>query len=335
MASSLISIIIPVYNTEKYLDRCIQSVLAQTYTNWELLLIDDGSTDSSWAICDKYAEQDSRIKVFHKENGGVSSARNLGLDNAKGEWISFIDSDDWVANQYLEILHQNGLYDFVTGYWSILNCDSFCSKPFYNQEFRKDGIRTFLDINTGKLSYPVCRLYRRSIIKNNRLRFDTKIHFAEDALFNLSYIRYIQTAKQTGDILYYYEKHENSLSNKEIPWAELDRAISQIGAHITALEKQFSWNGNRLRQYYIWGVILRKHLTKLQYKKTIWECVNGLKEIHKNKYVQQIFSNDIDVLKSKSRVLFDTFMKHKLYWWAAIFLKIEYLLLRVGAITRT
>jgi glycosyltransferase involved in cell wall biosynthesis len=98
----MISIIVPVYNTEKYLDQCIQSILSQTYTDFELLLIDDGSTDSSGAICDRYAEQDSRVRVFHKPNGGVSSARNLGLDNAKGEWVTFCDSDDWVYDYWLQ-----------------------------------------------------------------------------------------------------------------------------------------------------------------------------------------------------------------------------------------
>lgn len=105
----IISIIVPVYNTEKYLDKCIQSVLAQTYTNWELLLIDDGSTDSSGAICDKYAAEDNRIRVFHKENGGVSSARNLGLDNAQGEWISFVDADDWIENSMLHDAYQKAM----------------------------------------------------------------------------------------------------------------------------------------------------------------------------------------------------------------------------------
>ena len=89
----MVSIIVPVYNTEKFLHRCIDSILAQTYTDFELLLIDDGSKDSSGAICDEYAVKDARVRVFHKENGGVSSARNLGLDNAKGEWITFVDSD--------------------------------------------------------------------------------------------------------------------------------------------------------------------------------------------------------------------------------------------------
>ncbi len=91
-----ISVIVPVYNVEKYLSRCIDSILAQTFTDFELLLIDDGSPDSSGKICDEYAKKDGRIRVFHKPNGGVSSARNLGLDYARGEWIAFVDSDDWI-----------------------------------------------------------------------------------------------------------------------------------------------------------------------------------------------------------------------------------------------
>ena len=97
----IMSVIVPVYNTEQYLHRCIDSILTQTYTDFELLLIDDGSKDKSGDICDEYALKDSRIRVFHKENGGVSSARNLGLDNAAGEWITFVDSDDWIIESYL------------------------------------------------------------------------------------------------------------------------------------------------------------------------------------------------------------------------------------------
>lgn len=94
MNNPLISVIVPVYNVEKYLPRCIDSIIDQTFKNFELLLIDDGSKDKSGEICDEYAKRDNRIKVFHKENGGVSSARNVGLDSAKGEWIIFCDSDD-------------------------------------------------------------------------------------------------------------------------------------------------------------------------------------------------------------------------------------------------
>ena len=97
-----ISIIIPVYNSENTLRRCIDSVLNQTFTDFECLLIDDGSKDRSGEICDEYAQMDSRVRVFHKENGGVSSARNVGLDNARGEWITFCDSDDTVTAEWLQ-----------------------------------------------------------------------------------------------------------------------------------------------------------------------------------------------------------------------------------------
>ena len=92
---SLLTIIIPVYNTAPYLPDCLTSILGQTFSDFELLLIDDGSTDGSGTICDEYAKKDHRIRVFHKDNGGVSSARNLGLDNARGEWVYFVDSDVW------------------------------------------------------------------------------------------------------------------------------------------------------------------------------------------------------------------------------------------------
>lgn len=92
----LISVIVPVFNAQNTLNRCVNSILNQTFRNWELLLIDDGSTDKSCEICNQYAAIDKRIKVFHKENGGVSSARNIGLDNANGDWITFVDSDDFI-----------------------------------------------------------------------------------------------------------------------------------------------------------------------------------------------------------------------------------------------
>lgn len=97
----IISIIIPVYNAEKTLNRCVDSVLNQTFHDWELLLIDDGSKDRSMYLCDEYALKDKRIKVFHKKNGGVSSARNMGLDYARGEWITFVDSDDLFVRIFL------------------------------------------------------------------------------------------------------------------------------------------------------------------------------------------------------------------------------------------
>ena len=99
----LISVIVPVYKVEPYLDRCVQSIVSQTYENLEIILIDDGSPDQCPAMCDSWAERDPRIRVIHKENGGVSSARNEGLKAATGTWLSFVDSDDWLHPQFFEI----------------------------------------------------------------------------------------------------------------------------------------------------------------------------------------------------------------------------------------
>ena len=104
---SLISVIVPIYNVEKYLDRCVDSIINQTYKNLEIILVDDGSPDNCLAICDSWAEKDRRIKVIHKENGGVSSARNSALDIASGDYIGFVDSDDWIEPDMYEILIKN------------------------------------------------------------------------------------------------------------------------------------------------------------------------------------------------------------------------------------
>ena len=112
--SPKISVIVPVYNVEDYLPRCIDSILAQDYEDFELLLIDDGSTDKGGHICDGYAKHDVRVRVFHKENGGVSSARNLGLDNAVGEFVAFVDSDDYVESAYLSDLVSDMTREFGT-----------------------------------------------------------------------------------------------------------------------------------------------------------------------------------------------------------------------------
>lgn len=119
--SPRISVIVPVYNAEKYLTQCVESILRQDFTDFELLLINDGSKDKSGLICDEYAQKDQRVKVFHKENSGVSSTRNLGIDKAQGEYIAFIDSDDYVDSNYLSILTNVTADLIVTGYKKLGN----------------------------------------------------------------------------------------------------------------------------------------------------------------------------------------------------------------------
>lgn len=215
MASSLISIIIPVYNTEKYLDRCIQSVLAQTYTNWELLLIDDGSTDSSGIICDKYAAHDNRIRVFHKPNGGVSSARNLGLDNAKGEWISFVDADDWIENSMLYDAHQKAIDENAEIIFTDIKYHYLdIKKNAIYETFRwgggrpKEALKNYLKETRN---CPGWALIKYSLINDTLCRFPENITIYED--FHLL-IRLVFQAIKVSNIkrpLYNYRMQEESI----------------------------------------------------------------------------------------------------------------------------
>ena len=192
-----ISIIIPVYNTEKYLSLCIESILSQSFGDFELLLVDDGSIDNSGKICDEYAEKDSRIRVFHKENGGVSSARNLGLDNAKGEWVYFVDSDDELLPGGLQIL-ANGINsdcDIVLGGYNKYNDAGELVNTFHEGErliFSKEKslstIYQFHSDNYPYLGYMWLRLFRRDIIQEKSIRFDSDITIKEDTLFSVKYI---------------------------------------------------------------------------------------------------------------------------------------------------
>lgn len=207
----MISIIVPVYNTELYLRRCIDSILSQTFTDFELLLIDDGSSDSSGAICDEYATKDIRIKVFHKKNGGVSSARNVGLANAKGEWITFCDSDDRVYPSWLNNfeLEQNSDYDFISQGFeadkSVFGEEKYKQRYIYNSEY-EGYIADIMDllVKSQRGGFLFISIFRQSIIQGNRLEFDERLKYAEDGVFIFKYLSYCNKAKGVNAIGYYY-----------------------------------------------------------------------------------------------------------------------------------
>ena len=204
-----ISVIVPVYNTEKYLHRCIDSILEQTFTDFELLLINDGSKDNSGAICDEYAQKDSRVRVFHKENGGVSSARNLGLDKANGEWITFIDSDDDIQN--LEALCKSKLDSDIILFSLRMDyndgrtyCDPLLPLPD-TFDTKENYIKNYLHFHVFN---SVCaKLIRRSVLKD--LCFDTTIKFGEDALFNLKLMNLVDKITICNEIVYVYNRFED------------------------------------------------------------------------------------------------------------------------------
>ena len=214
-----VSVIVPVYNAEKYLNRCVDSILAQTFTDWELLLVDDGSPDRSGEICDEYAAADSRIRVFHKENGGVSSARNLGLDNMQGEFVTFVDADDMLENTYLfdfQIEYSEAdLY--IQGYKKIKDGKIVDVKQFSGNENDYESIVASAE-NNNIINSPCFKLFRASVIRKNNIIFDISLSIGEDHLFSLRYLLCINQIKYTQARSYCYMlKDEESLSNRVLP----------------------------------------------------------------------------------------------------------------------
>lgn len=207
-----ISIIVPVYKSASYLDDCIESILKQTFTDFELLLIDDGSPDESPAICDAWAQRDERVTAIHKLNGGVSSARNIGIESAKGEYIVFIDSDDYVGENYLTDMliaaeDKNALVLSDYRPFSDSGYEERCYSEPYIACLNEGGTTSdqFRDLVFGfRIFPPYCKLYRRDIIINDNIRFDTELKSAEDFDFNIRYLKNVEKIKYIRSIEYYY-----------------------------------------------------------------------------------------------------------------------------------
>ena len=190
----MISIIVPVYNCIRSLPRCIGSIQSQTLTDWELLLVDDGSTDGSSSLCDQFVTSDNRIHVFHKPNGGVSSARNMGLDHAQGEYVMFCDSDDWVEPEWCEQLYlaaaeNPGCLPVCNYYRSAPDCETINRKGQCQAIEDRIAKEDFFSLNQFELlGIPWNKIFRRTILEENRIRFRPNLSLGEDLIFNLDYL---------------------------------------------------------------------------------------------------------------------------------------------------
>ncbi len=211
MNDKLVSIIVPVYNAEKYLHRCIQSMLDQTYSLLEIILIDDGSTDKSLEILYKYAKKDSRIKVIHQENGGISMARNAGLRASTGEYITFLDNDDWLPLNAIEYLYKRMMEtnaELVIGRFCrvLASGAKLDSRKGTNLILRDDKNKLADLLHTTEA--PWCKLYRASILKTNDIEFPIVYKgnelINEDMIFLFRYMQCCSTIATTGKIVYYW-----------------------------------------------------------------------------------------------------------------------------------
>ena len=221
------SIIVPVYNVEKYLSRCMESILRQSYEDYEIILIDDGSTDESGEICDAYARRDARIQIIHQENYGLSGARNTGLNVARGDWIVFVDSDDWIETEMLERLDAQinkapaDMYRF--NMCKIDENGRVIERLLYSVEYSDVFFRTEQDkfnfylhrFMQYKMGWEVCGgIYRRKLVEKHGIRFvKTQEVFAEDYLFTFQYLLYVQKVRLLCEIFYNYVERSDSLMN--------------------------------------------------------------------------------------------------------------------------
>lgn len=294
----LISVIVPVYNVEKYIEECINSILCQTYQNFELILVDDGSKDRSGEICDEYANKDERIIVIHKENEGLSKTRNKGIEIAKGEYISFIDSDDYVEKDFLEVLYklikENNALVAQCGYVTTgENRQEDNSIQIYTGKQMIVDIYTILWIpNTVVWN----KLYKTELVKNNKFK-ESKIH--EDEFFSWKIFYKVDKVPVTKRQLYNYRKVEQSITNKKY-------SIERL-SYIEALEERlecFKKDGDsQLYDVTLGGYVIALMDNYIQCKKNITDSEKIQKELiqkFKANWKKTIFSKYIPV---KRRIL--------------------------------
>ncbi len=223
--SPKVSIIVPVWNAEKYLKECINSILRQTFTDFELLLIDDGSEDSSLKICKEYADKDSRIRIFHKENEGVEKTRNYGIERVRGEYLMFVDNDDWIKPETLEVcMNAISGYDLVG--FNVIGNDSIKEE----EEIKDvDQLIAFIAGNPFSLFMLTAwsRIYRMNIIRKYNIRYVEERMKGEDTIFFWKYLTYCGNIKLLKDGYYNFSQRPNSLSKRYSEnWKDYDFFIS-------------------------------------------------------------------------------------------------------------
>ncbi len=290
----LLSVIVPVYKVEKYLSRCVDSILVQTFTDFKVILVDDGSPDNCGAICDRYQELDARVISVHKENGGASSARNFGLKYVDSEWVSFVDSDDYLEPNHFEVhmraAIENNVELTISNYLLIIPQikKQYAPPVSCNGIIQKENIPGALITNLISSSefMPVWRnCYKKSIIDSLKLNFVSEREvFAEDYLFNLQYYGYISSAYIINEATYCHIIDKNSLSQgRRRGFLEMELKCTELSRKI--LNKN---HGNKFD-----ALIYEKYIDSLGYslfKEGSFSSLSEIKAIIKSPNAQMILN---------------------------------------------
>ena len=294
----IVSIIVPVYNVEKYFSRCINSLLSQTYPFLEIILVDDGSPDNCGEMCDDFALSDKRIKVIHKANAGLGMARNTGLDYATGDYIVFVDSDDYVAPEYVEVLLNSlikhnaeiatagFIRNFLDGSQKMQRSVTN-SQIWYDEEVIEQVLFPILGANPNNKSdveSEMCvwrNIYRRDIIENLQLRFVSEREYvSEDIFFNMQYLLNTHTAVQIPECVYYYSENPISLTHS-YRFDRFEKYCAMLLKQIDILQEYYLYEKAKLRLFRTYIMKTKKCISMISMCKSRWNdkrklCLNIL-----------------------------------------------------------
>lgn len=333
MSTPFFSIIVPCYNIDKYIRKCIDSIICQSFTNFELILVDDGSTDNTGVICDECRLKDNRINVIHQSNSGVSVARNVGIDNAKAEWIIFVDPDDWLELNAVEIIYktilaQNAdlyMFDYFQEYKNkCIEKNLFSeTKLLSENDIYSLRIAPFnqLIINGKQIEYETNviwnKVYKTSVLKKSNLQFDPKARKGQDVIFNAEAYQIFNSYYYIKAPLYHYRYLESSITNRYNPNVRYYNEIAF--QHYERIIKQYNLSKEYYRSYYIRVLTRLYSCLRLYYfhdkntmawkqkKKEIKDILNSYPY---NKALINVIYGDM----TKIQALFVFCLKHKLIY---------------------
>lgn len=301
-----ISVIVPIYNAEKYIDHCIKSIYAQTFTDYEIILVNDGSKDKSAEICRAYAEKDPRITFIDKENGGAGSARNAGIEVAKGEYLAFPDVDDWFEpDMYSELYNiaKSGNYDIVFSganfysqdtsgkleYQRSVNCEK---TAFFTSDECRKNIMVFFPTSTI-FDVPWNKLYKRSVAISNNVRFsDTRR--CQDAMFNIDFYNAINSAASTDKSYYNYIENDTAGVQRKFPKNYIDINVAYFKKLIGILDSWGVYNGD-IKKHYDTSFVIAVYETMGMFENPVW----GFDKKEQKEYILSIMKRD-DIKKMLS-----------------------------------
>lgn len=316
-----LSIIIPVYNSDKYLAYCLDSIVGQKGIEYEIILIDDGSNDNSPIICDEYSKKYDKVRVYHKPNGGVSSARNLGIEKSKGKWITFIDSDDFISPKYVhdigDILSKDIdliIYNYISYYNDFKKEEG---RFILNEGFNNDVNILFdmaIKLEIASLSI-WSSIYKKEIIEKNHIRFNINMKTCEDFMFNLKYYSNIESYYAINTPYYYYRQNNESVThNRKLSHAEdyqlvYNELVRIIDNHVLSKESILIFKERWVK--WIIGLIYNFRTQKISNKE-----IN--RHVYSQKYYSEIKKFEVNNTKTKIEVCL---LKYKLNSIISIYCK--------------